>query len=294
MKTNHFIFVIFILATFFRLSVLAQTVKADIKIYDKDGLSFNYPASWELTDQSTAELQQLKLNLPNSSGLIYVSSPRNPVSTSDQLTASREGITDRFIENIIQKFTFSSTTAILGSETGCFEVKDKEYVGTMIRGTYQNQLSTAEILPILLEHRFVNFVFIRATDDYEKTNSIWKILTESIKIITPETKNLPVPILDVVLPAYQMKAIKGKAISLPRPFYPNGTRLRGVRSVAVVVTIDEKGKVIAARAQPGDVERTFLPIAEQAAKESRFNPTYLCGEPIRVTGIIIYEFDNRR
>ncbi len=293
MKKSLFIFALIGLITLFNLPLAAQNSNSDVKIYDKDGLSFNYPASWELADQSTAELQQLKLNLPNSSGLIYITSPRKPISTSDQLTASREGITDRFIENINQRFTLSSTAAILGSETGCFEVKDKKYVGTVIRGTYQNQLSTADILPVFLEHRFVNFVFIRSNNDYEKTNSVWRMLTESVKITTPDSDKLPVPALDVVLPANQMKVIQGKAISLPKPRYPSGMRDRGIRTIPVKVTIDEKGNVIAAYTRPGPVERIFMSLAEQAAKESRFSPTYLCGEPIRVTGIIIYTFDNR-
>jgi len=294
MKKSLLIFAFAVLTALFTTSLKAQNTSDAPKTYNKDGFSFNYPANWELNDQSTVELQQLKLNLPNNSGLIYITSPRNPISTADQIAAAREGITDKFIENINQKFTRSTTMVLSKPEIDCFEIKGKKFVGTVLRGSYQNQISTADILPILLEHRFVNFVFIRSNADYEKTNSAWQILTESIEIITPNADKLPVLSLDVVLPADQMKVIQGKAISLPRPSFPKGTRLHGGRGVSVKVTIDEKGKVISARAQLGNADKTSSSILEQAAKESRFTPSYFCGEPVRVTGVIIYTFDNLR
>lgn len=291
------ILLIFAFAVFTALSAIslnAQNTGDAPKTYNKDGLIFNYPTNWELTDQSTVELQQLKLSLPSSSGLIYVTSPRTPISTSDQIAAAREGITDKFIENINQKFTSSLTSTISKPEMDCSEIKGKKLVSTVLRGTYQNQAGTANILPMLLGHRFVNFVFIRNDQDHEKVNSAWKILTESMEIITPSAENLPVLTLDVALPADQMKIIQGKAIKLPSPYLPKGTRLLGGMSVPVKVTIDEKGKVISARAQLKNADKIYFSRLEQAAKESRFTPSYLCGEPVKVTGIINYEFSKVR
>lgn len=83
--------------------------------------------------------------------------------------------------------------------------------------------------------------------------------------------------------------IKGKAISLPRPEYPSAARNAHVSgTVAVQVTIDETGKVIFACALSG--HPLLQPAAESAAMRARFTPTWLEGAPVKVTGVVTYNF----
>jgi protein TonB len=58
--------------------------------------------------------------------------------------------------------------------------------------------------------------------------------------------------------------------------------------VQVQVTIDEKGKVVSARAVSG--HPLLRSAAENAARSARFNPTTLSDEPVKVTGVIVYKF----
>ncbi|HEX8723723.1 MAG TPA: VWA domain-containing protein [Pyrinomonadaceae bacterium] len=83
--------------------------------------------------------------------------------------------------------------------------------------------------------------------------------------------------------------LNGKALSLPRPTYPAAARSAGASGTVVVeVTIDERGRVVAARAVSGHV---FLQqAAVQAARLARFSPATLSGEPVRVKGTINYVF----
>jgi Tetratricopeptide repeat/Gram-negative bacterial TonB protein C-terminal len=81
--------------------------------------------------------------------------------------------------------------------------------------------------------------------------------------------------------------INGKAINLVKPQYP--PNVRGANGfVLVQVTIDEQGNVIEAKATCGILE--FVKAVEDAAKKSKFSPTILKGQPIKVTGIIVYNF----
>jgi TonB family protein len=64
------------------------------------------------------------------------------------------------------------------------------------------------------------------------------------------------------------------------------TRASGI--VEVEVVIDINGKVISAKATKGP--SLLLQAAEQAAKQARFTPTLLSGQPVRVTGTINYNF----
>jgi TonB family protein len=83
--------------------------------------------------------------------------------------------------------------------------------------------------------------------------------------------------------------INGKASYLPKPPYPPAAISLGVQgSVTVQVTIDESGNVISAKAASGNpLLRTA---AEAAAWKAKFTPTYLSKVPVKVTGVIVYNF----
>ncbi|HKO60638.1 MAG TPA: TonB family protein [Pyrinomonadaceae bacterium] len=80
--------------------------------------------------------------------------------------------------------------------------------------------------------------------------------------------------------------LNGKAITLPKPVYPAGSDATGV--VTVEVTIDEYGSVSAARAISGPPQLQAAAI--EAARQARFSPTFLMGEPVKVRGVITYNF----
>lgn len=83
--------------------------------------------------------------------------------------------------------------------------------------------------------------------------------------------------------------VNGMAIKLPKPEYSSMARgARASGSVKVFVTIDETGKVIAARAITGHPQ--LREASEAAAREARFKPVIVADQPAKVTGIIIYSF----
>jgi TonB family protein len=90
----------------------------------------------------------------------------------------------------------------------------------------------------------------------------------------------------------QSGVVNGKAIDLARPLYPAEARAKRVSGkVEVKVTIDETGKVIHACARNGakELQRT----SEIASYNSKFSPTRVEGNPVRVTGVIVYNFTAR-
>lgn len=83
--------------------------------------------------------------------------------------------------------------------------------------------------------------------------------------------------------------LNGKAISLPPPHYPEAARrMQVVGMVKVEVMVDENGKVISARALSGP--GVLREVSVQAAYQAKFTPTKLSGQPMKVTGTIIYNF----
>jgi TonB family protein len=83
--------------------------------------------------------------------------------------------------------------------------------------------------------------------------------------------------------------INGKATNLPQPPYPASAKAAHASgTVAVQVTVDEEGKVISANAISG--HPLLRPAAVAAARQARFSPTKLAGQPVKVSGIINYNF----
>jgi protein TonB len=83
--------------------------------------------------------------------------------------------------------------------------------------------------------------------------------------------------------------LNGKAISLPKPPYPQIARAaHAAGTVVVQVLIDENGSVVSAHAVSG--HPLLQAVAVQAAKQARFSPTKLSGQPVKVTGVIQYNF----
>jgi protein TonB len=83
--------------------------------------------------------------------------------------------------------------------------------------------------------------------------------------------------------------LNGKAIRLVTPAYPAIARsAHASGAVQVQVLIDENGNVISAHAVSG--HPLLQAAAVGAARASKFSPTKLSGQPVKVNGVIIYNF----
>lgn len=83
--------------------------------------------------------------------------------------------------------------------------------------------------------------------------------------------------------------VNGMATHLPKPVYTAIAKAaRASGTVTVQVLIDEYGKVISAKAVSGNP--LLLRESVQAAYQARFTPTLLSNQPVKVSGVITYNF----
>jgi len=83
--------------------------------------------------------------------------------------------------------------------------------------------------------------------------------------------------------------INGRATSLPMPTIPPAAKVANVAgTVAVQVLVDENGNVISANAVSGN--QLLRASSEAAARRAKFNATTVDGTPVRVSGVINYNF----
>jgi protein TonB len=83
--------------------------------------------------------------------------------------------------------------------------------------------------------------------------------------------------------------MNGKAVRLVQPPYPAIAKAAHASGTVVVqVLIDESGDVISAHAISG--HPLLQAAAASAARASKFTPTKLSGQPVKVSGVIQYNF----
>ena len=83
--------------------------------------------------------------------------------------------------------------------------------------------------------------------------------------------------------------LNGKAVYKVAPAYPAEAKAEKVSgAVNVQLTIDEEGKVISA--VPISGHPLLQAAAAEAARQWRFTPTTLAGQPVKVTGVVIFNF----
>jgi TonB family protein len=83
--------------------------------------------------------------------------------------------------------------------------------------------------------------------------------------------------------------LNGKAISKPQPGYPMAAKQQRVSgTVLVQILVDESGRVVSAEAVCG--HPLLAKEAVEAARGARFTPTLLSGMPVKVSGVITYNF----
>jgi len=106
-----------------------------------------------------------------------------------------------------------------------------------------------------------------------------------------DTTPPPVPV--VVKPPTTQRVtssvLTSKAISLPQPAYPPlAKQIHMQGAVTVQILVDEQGKVMSAQTVSG--HPTLAGAARDAAMRARFTPTVLNGVPVKVQGVITYNF----
>ena len=109
-----------------------------------------------------------------------------------------------------------------------------------------------------------------------------------VHVETPKPTPQPEPVKPQIqrLPSQMLMS---KVVSLPQPPYPAIAKRIGVSgAIPVQILIDENGKVLSAHAVSGNPFLTAA--AENAARGARFTPTVLNGVPVKVQGVITYNF----
>lgn len=252
--------------------------------FSKEGLAFDYPAGWALADTGDAQMQRVVLTRPNGSNIIIVFAQREPVKTAAQLYESRRRVTMPYVANVAHKLGLEQPPP--PDEAQCVPVGGRPAVGFRMTGNYEGEPTTAEVYTVVLGQRLLHLVHLRAQKDEAAGAVAWKTLLDTLKVEGPAQ---PSPEADRIEQIVAGGVLNGKAVRKPAPEYPaiaKGARASG--TVVVQIVVDEKGNVESATAVSG---HTLLQAPSvEAARRAKFEPTTLCGRPVKVSGVVTYNF----
>ena len=273
-----------VLALLLCVQASAQSVAVATEHYAKEGLSFDYPKGWTLTDKSNATAQEIVLTVPGTSVVIQVVAFRELLQNAGQVRATRDSVTMRHAMNLASRF--GSPLSQLSDSADCLPVGQRLASGFKLIGQLDKQPITGYVYSIVLGQRFLNFTYIRVDKDDARGAEGWKMLLDTLKVEPPAGQTLDAAKLDEIVTG---GVLNGKSIKKPQPEYPAVAKsARAQGTVSVQITVDENGDVIEAHAVSG--HPLLRGAGEQAARRAKFAPTKLCGKPVKVRGIITYGF----
>jgi TonB family protein len=255
--------------------------------FSKEGLAFDYPAGWTLAETGDAQMQRLMLTRAGGgSNVIIVFAQRELITTAAQLYQSRISVTMPYVTNIAHKLGLERPPT---SDAQCVNVGGRPAVGFRMSGVFEGQPTTAEVYTVTIGQRLLHLVHLRADRDEAASAAAWKTVLDTIKVDSPAQ---PSPEADRIEQIVAGGVINGKAVKKPRPEYPPAAKAaRAMGTVVVQILVDEKGEVASAEAVSG--HPLLRGAGEEAARRAKFETTTLCGRPVRVSGVITYNFIRR-
>lgn len=261
----------------------AQTGTTATEHYEKDGLAFDYPEGWHVTNSASPGVQTVTLERKGTQAKIVVTMQDGLTSTCD-FQAERKKISEALTEKLAAELHSASNTILpVTTHISGFEVG-----GSKLQGVVNRKPVSGFVFSLRISRRFISLVYILAVKD-ERAKSAWDTIRTTLTVEPGVLTLLGTKVADSSDTTQTPGMVSGHLVDLPKPDYPKIAKsARAAGTVKVQVTIDETGKVISAHAIEGHPLLRATSVA--AAKQATFSQTKLCGEPVRVTGVITYNF----
>ena len=271
--------------SFLSVSISAQSAGRELNHFAADVISFDYPAGYSVTEESTPEARQFVIKRKGSSVELTIVLTQRLV-LRNELPRAINNFTEPLLKRVAVKLgSGTSSPERLSFQT---QIGTKQAQGIRLRST-RSGTKTGEVIWLRLSLRLLGLVFVRSDADESVGSELWQTVSSSVKVEAPVVAAMAAGAEPTEKEKIESGVLNGKALALPQPAYPPLARAAHVAgTVTVQVLIDEQGNVSSAHAVDGHPLLQSVCVA--AARQARFSPTLLEGEPVRVTGVIQYNF----
>ena len=172
------------------IAIVAQD--PNVSHFAKDGLSFDYPKTWQLSDQSTQQMQFLELTLGET--VIRVRSPREYLKTPEKETQAKKLFQENYINdffNQVQQAGMSPKRSVVTTQ-----ISGADAEGTRVRAVLAGSPGGMDSYSRIVSDRLINLSIIGSEKDIAKSAAAWDMIRSSIQIeaaTQPKSTGKPSP-----------------------------------------------------------------------------------------------------
>ena len=172
------------------LTIGAPAQDPNVKHFEKDGLSFDYPANWQFSDQSTGQMQFLEMT--QGDVIIRVRSPREWLKNPDKEAHAKKLFQDQYVDNFATQFEQQGMQPKRSPITTQLGGGDAE--GVRLRVVMDRQPGGLDSYYRIMSDRLVHLSILGSERDIAKDVPAWDIIRNSLKVEPPpQPKASPSP-----------------------------------------------------------------------------------------------------
>lgn len=179
MKHSYTFIKLFVVVLFCSMAASAQT-PGNVKQFNKDGLTFDYPNNWTLNDSSNSNSQLLILSRDGSDAQIRVFAYRVLVDTPEKMAQARTKLVDPYLGETEKQFVQmgAKPTRIPAS----VQVGSAQAEGVRIQAVLDSVPGEAAIYWLTLGNRLVVLTFFGPDQGLKQATPAWDIIRSSLRI----------------------------------------------------------------------------------------------------------------
>ena len=151
------------------------------KHFDKDGLSFDYPTGWQLSDQSTSQMQFLELTRGDL--VLRVRSPREWLKTPEKEAHAKKLFKDQYVEDFAKQFEQQGSGLKRSAINTTIAGAPAE--GARLRIVMDRVSGGLDSYSLILSDRMVNLSILGSDSDITKEAAVWDLIRNSLKVEPP-------------------------------------------------------------------------------------------------------------
>jgi hypothetical protein len=172
------------------ITTSAGAQDANVKHYDKDGLSFDYPANWQLSDKSTGQMQFLELTQGDVT--IRVRSPRESLKTPEKEAHAKKLFQDQYVDNFAEQFQQQGMQPKRSPATIQLGGGDAE--GIRLRVLMGGEAGGLDSYERVISERLVHLSILGSEKEMTQDAPAWEMIRNSLKVAAapqPSPKGKP-------------------------------------------------------------------------------------------------------
>jgi hypothetical protein len=172
------------------LIVIGATAQdPNVKHYDKDGLSFDYPANWQFSEQSTGQMQYIQM-ARDGYAEIRIRAPREWLKTPEKEAAAKKLIQDQYVDSFASQIQQAGMSP--KRSTGTTQISGADAQGDKVRAVMDGEPGGMDSYFNITSDRLVQMSIIGSEKEIAKSAAVWDMIRNSLKL-APPPKPSPTP-----------------------------------------------------------------------------------------------------